>query len=313
MAHDHSHGHGHGHGHGHSHAHAAGDRRLGWAVAVNLILTLAQLVGGIAAGSLALIADALHNFSDAAALVLALAARRIARRPADDGMTFGYERAEVVAALINYTTLIMLGIWLGYEAVMRFIEPQGVDGWIVVWVAALALVIDLVTALLTMTMAKDSINIRAAFIHNIADALGSVAVIVAGVLILTLDWKLADPIVTVMISVYILWHSLVEIRPAVRILMLGSPPGIETAGVIAALEKVEGVSSVHHAHLWQMQENTASLEAHLVLAEAADPGTVKAEARRVLKELGITHSTLETELLSQACRGAKVVGHRVAS
>ena len=142
----------------------AGDRKVAAAIGVNILLTLVQIAGGILSGSLALIADALHNFSDAASLVIAFAARKIARRKADAKMTFGYDRAEVVAALINYTTLIIVGLYLIYEAVMRFIEPQGVDGWLVVIIAAVALIVDMVTALLTYTLSKTSVNIRAAFL-----------------------------------------------------------------------------------------------------------------------------------------------------
>lgn len=200
----------------HDHVHIdpeAGDRRVFAAIAVNLGLTVAQIVGGIVSGSLALIADALHNFSDAISLIIAFAARKIARRPRDADMTFGYGRVEVVAALINYTTLIVIGLYLLYEAAMRFADPQPVEGWLIVIIAGIALVVDAATALLTYTMSKSSVNIRAAFLHNVADALGSIAVIVAGTLILLYDWRLIDPIVTVMIAGYILWQSFREIGP----------------------------------------------------------------------------------------------------
>ena len=173
----------HGDHHGHHHYHIdpdAGDTRLVWAVAVNVGLTVAQVIGGILSGSLALIADALHNFSDAISLIIAVLARRIARRPADAGMSFGYGRAEIVAALVNYTTLTVLALYLIYEGIMRALNPQPIDGWLVVWIAVAALVVDLATAALTLAMSRRSMNIRAAFLHNLADALGSVAVIVAG-------------------------------------------------------------------------------------------------------------------------------------
>src|SRR5215207_36408 len=210
--HDHA-GHGHGfeavaqrprkaHGH-HHHDHGvsaeAGDRRVLWAVLVNVILTFAQIAGGIFAGSLALVADAIHNLSDAAALGLAFTARRIARRPSNETMTFGYGRAEGIAALINYTTLIVISVYLVYEAVWRLAQPEPVDGWIVVIIAGVALVVDTITALLTFRLAKDSANIRAAFLHNVADALGSIGVIIAGTLVILFDWWIVDPIVTIAI------------------------------------------------------------------------------------------------------------------
>ena len=200
-----------GHGHHHHVDLEAGDRRVFAAIAVNMGLTVAQIVGGIVSGSLALIADALHNFSDAISLIIAFGARKIARRPRAAEMTFGYGRVEVVAALINYTTLIVIGLYLLYEAAMRFADPQPVEGWLIVIIAGIALIVDAVTAALTYAMSKSSVNIRAAFLHNVADALGSVAVIVAGTLILLYDWRLVDPIVTLGISAYILWHAGVEI------------------------------------------------------------------------------------------------------
>ena len=301
-----------GHGHHHHVDPDAGDRRVALAVLVNLGLTVVQVIGGIFAGSLALIADALHNFSDAISLIIAFGARKIARRPADAQMTFGYGRAEVVAALINYTTLIVIGLYLLYEATMRLFDPQGVDGWLVVIVAGVALAVDLVTAGLTFTLSKSSVNIRAAFLHNVADALGSIAVIIAGTLILLYDWRLIDPLVTFMIAGYILWQSLVEIRGVIRILMLGSPPDMETAKVMDHVRQIDGVADVHHAHLWQMDEHMAALDTHLVIDKGdwhrAD--AIKAVVKAALQErFGIIHSTIEMECAAHACTDAAAIGH----
>ncbi|PTW61518.1 cobalt-zinc-cadmium efflux system protein [Breoghania corrubedonensis] len=313
--HDADHVHSRGNGHGHHHHHVdpnAGDLRITFAIGINFLLTLVQIVGGIMAGSLALIADALHNFSDAISLVIAFGARKIARRPSDAQMTFGYDRIEIVAALINYTTLIILGLYLVYEAVLRFIEPEGVDGWMVIIIAIVALVIDLGTALLTYAMSKSSMNIRAAFLHNVADALGSVAVIVAGTLILLYDWRLIDPIVTLLIAGYILWQSFLEIGPVIRILMLASPPDIAAQSVLDSLRDIEGVADVHHVHLWQMNEHQNAVDAHLVIAEGfwerAD--TIKASAKQRLKsEFGVGHTTLEMECTHHVCLEARAIGH----
>lgn len=302
----------------HSHHHhnhidpEAGDRRVFLAVAVNLLLTLAQVAGGVVAGSLALIADAIHNFSDAITLIIAFAARKIARRPSDSNMTFGYGRIEIVAALINYTTLIIIGIYLIYEALMRFIEPRGVDGWLVIVIAGVALVIDLATALLTFSLSKESINIRAAFLHNVADALGSVAVIAGGTLILLYDWRIVDPLVTLLIAGYILWQSFKEIGQVVRILMLGSPPGMATNEVIECIRSVDGVSGVHHAHFWQVMEKENAVDAHIVIDEGAwgRADAIKEKVKeRLHSELGIGHSTLEMECARHACTDAQIVGH----
>jgi cobalt-zinc-cadmium efflux system protein len=303
------------HNHHHHHHHVdpeAGDAKVFWAVFVNMALTVVQIVGGVLSGSLALIADALHNFSDAISLIIAFAARKIARRPADEDMTFGYGRAEVVAALVNYTTLIVIGFYLIYEAVMRFFEPEPVAGWMVVIIAAIALAIDLVTALLTFSMSKDSMNIRAAFLHNLADAMGSVAVILAGSLVILFDWWLVDPLVTLLIAGYILYMAFNEIGPAIRILMLGNAPGLDTQSVLDDIRAVSGVDNVHHVHLWQMQEHENALDAHIVISpgkwDQAD--AIKQSVKQRLSEQhGIHHATLEVECTHHACPEPQTIGH----
>ncbi len=301
------------HGHHHHVDPEAGDRRVFAAIAVNMGLTVVQIVGGIISGSLALVADALHNFSDAISLVIAFGARKIARRPRDAEMTFGYGRVEVVAALINYTTLIVIGLYLVYEAAMRFAEPQDVEGWVIVVIAGIALVVDTATALLTYAMSRSSVNIRAAFLHNMADALGSVAVIVAGTLILLYNWRLIDPIVTLMIAGYILWQSFREIGPVVRILMLGSPPEIETEAVLDTVRGIDDVTGIHHAHLWQMDEHRAALDAHIVIAEGRwkDADAIKARVKTALSDqFDIEHTTLEMECARHACEAPSEFGGR---
>ena len=312
MPQDHSH-HGHSHGghsrHGHHHVDPeAGDRKVIAAIAVNLGLTAVQLVAGAVSGSLAMIADAVHNLSDALSLVIAFAARRIARRPADAGMTFGYGRAEMVAALVNYTTLAVISIWLLWEGAARLVDPQPVEGWIVVIVAGGALAVDLVTAALTWRMAKTSANIRAAFLHNLADALGSVGVIVAGTLILLFGWWIVDPLVTLGIAGYILWHVWQGAPRVIRMLMLASPPGLEAGAVLAEIEGAPGVEGVHHLHLWEMQEGEGAVDAHVVTR--GDPAEVRAAvAERLRAAFGVSHTTLEVERPGDCPPGAAAIGH----
>ena len=150
-----------------------------------------------------------------------------------------------------------------------FVDPQGVDGWLVVIIAGIALLVDVITAALTYSLSKQSVNIRAAFLHNVADALGSIAVIVAGTLIILYDWRLVDPIVTVMIAGYILWQSLKEIGSVIRILMLGSPPSIPAADVLTRIKETEGVAGVHHVHFWQLDEHANAVDAHVVIEAGA--------------------------------------------
>ena len=299
----------------HDHAHIEpkeGDRRVAIAIWANGLLTVAQIVGGILSGSLALIADAIHNFSDMASLVIAFGARKIARRPADAKMTFGYGRVEIVAALINYTSLIIIGLYLVYEGAMRFVDPPEIEGWTVVILGGVALFIDTLTAWLTYSMQKGSVNIRALFLHNLSDALASVAVIVGGVLILLYDIRWVDPAITIGIAAYILWLAFSEIGDPIRTLMLGSPPDIDTDKVIAAVEKVDGVEEVHHAHFWQMQEHRAALDTHVVVAPDRweDVENIKEAVKtRLSEEFGIDHSTLEFEKADNKHHDAARYGH----
>lgn len=301
------------HDHGHAHIDPkSGDKRVSIAIWANGLLTVAQIAGGVFAGSLALIADALHNFSDMASLVIAFGARKIARRPADARMTFGYGRIEIVAALVNYTTLILVGFYLLYEGGMRFIDPPEVKGWWVIGLGAVALAIDTLTAWLTYSMQKGSVNIRALFVHNLSDALASLAVVVGGVLIVLYDIRWVDPAITILIAAYILYLAFTEIGGTIRTLMLGSPPDIETDAVIDAVAEVDGVEEVHHAHFWQMEEHEAALDTHVVIdPERWDEIKDIKEAikARLKDDFGIEHSTLEFERSDRECTDAERYGH----
>ena len=301
------------HDHGHAHIDPeSGDRRVSIAIWANGLLTVAQVIGGILSGSLALIADALHNFSDMASLVIAFAARKISRRPADERMTFGYGRIEIVAALVNYTTLILIGFYLIYEGGMRMIDPPEVAGWTVVILGGIALFIDTLTAMLTYSMQKGSVNIRALFLHNLSDAAASVAVVFGGSLIILYDMRWVDPAITIGIALYILYLAFTEIGGPIRTLMLGSPPEIDGDEVVEAMRGVDGVADVHHVHLWQMQEHEPALDCHVVLtADGWDQAEkIKGAIKDRLKEkFSIGHSSLEFEHQDRAHEKADLFGH----
>ncbi len=283
----------------HTHQHDVkniGDRRLMLAIIANMLLTVAQVAGGIVSGSLSLVADALHNFSDASSLLIAWLARRIGRQPADDLRTFGYRRAEVIAALVNLVSLVIIGLYLIYEAVWRIFQPQVIEGWIVVIVAGVALVVDVATAVLTWTMSKHSMNIRAAFLHNVSDALASVGVVVAGSLILLYGWYWTDTLLTLVIAAYVLYQAMTLLPQTIHLLMEGTPEGLSVTDVKAAMEAVEGVKNVHHIHLWQIDEHRSALEAHIVIDHFEDTARIKdALKARLGDSFDITHSTLEFE------------------
>lgn len=274
-----------------------GDSRLVWAIFINMLLTVAQVIGGIVSGSLSLIADALHNFSDASSLLIALVARKIGRRPADDFKSFGYKRSEVIATFINLITLVIVGIYLIYEALFRLYEPQIIEGWIVIIVAGVALVIDLATALLTYSMSKDSMNIRAAFLHNVSDALASLGVIIAGTLILLYQWYWSDTVLTLMIAAYVLYQAYSLLPTTIHILMEGTPINISINEVITKMEDIDGVTGVHHLHLWQLNEHKNALEAHVQIKDFNDSQNIKKQLKALLEEhFFILHSSLEFEV-----------------
>lgn len=275
----------------HSHSN---DGKLGIAVFINVLLTIAQIIGGILSGSLSLIADALHNFSDAGAILIAIIARKIANKPANENMTFGYQRAEIIGAFINSITLVLIGIYLIFESIDKYYNPTEIDGWLVVWVAGIALVIDTATAILTFKSgAKDSMNIRAAFIHNVSDALASVAVIVSGILIILYQWYFVDLLTTIGISIYVIFHGVMLIKESVRILMEAVPVNIAVSDIKSDVEGFSYIEKAIDIHVFQLNEHKIYLEAK-VLFSAIDNDHSLLEIKEMLRiKYDITHSTLE--------------------
>lgn len=284
---------------GHHHHHKPQSQRgLLVAVGINVLLTLAQVVGGIISGSLSLIADALHNLSDSAALGIAIFARKISQKPADEFKTFGYQRAEVIAALINLTLLITISFYLIYEAVWRVVEPQAITGWVVVVVAGVALVVDMITALITYRMSKNSLNMKAAFLHNLSDVLASIGVIIAGTLILLYEWYWVDTAITFFIAGFVLWQSLTLLPATIHILMEGTPERLSSEEIKQVIEKTTDVEGVHHIHIWSIDEHRVALEAHVVVTtdKLKEVELIKDKLKKTLKKkFNITHSTLEFE------------------
>lgn len=305
MPHDHGHS---GHSHSHSHGETLQDGPLMWAVVINLALTFAQIGGGWWADSVALMADGVHNLSDALALVLAVGARRLARRPASPQMSFGWGRAEIIAAFVNYLALIVVSVWLMVEAFGRLADPPSVNSSVVIALALFALIVDLWTAWLTLRYAKESMNIRAAYLHNLADAGVSVAVLLGGVLIWAFGWRIADPILTLLISVVILWHIKGDLGPLLRLMMLGAPQGIDHAALRATVTAVPGVRDMHHLHLWQIDERRISAEMHLVV-DGDHPAVLRAVKAKLASEFGITHSTIEVEGPEDGCAADDIGDH----
>ena len=283
---------------GHHHHTPESDKGLKFAITINILLTLAQAIGGAIAGSLSLIADALHNLSDAAALGIALFARSISRKPADEINTFGYKRAEVIAALINLTTLIIISVYLLYEAIWRIIEPQVITGWIIVIVASVALIIDMITALITFKMSKNSMNMKAAFLHNLSDGMASLGVILAGILIILYEWFWVDTFITLLIAGFIFWQGLTMLPKTIHLLMDGSPHSLSIDEIKLAAEMISGVENLHHIHIWNLDEHRIALEGHVSVdvSELKEAESIKDQLKEMLRDkFNISHSTLEFE------------------
>lgn len=277
--------------HTHRHSH---DVKLSMAVFINVLLTIAQVVGGIFSGSLSLIADALHNLSDAGAILIAILARKIARKPANSKMTFGFKRAEILGALINSTTLIIIGIYLIYEAINKYFAPQPIDGWIVVWIASIALVIDSITAWLTYQAgAKDNLNLKAAFIHNLSDAFASVVVIVAGSLIILYQWYVVDLLATIVISVYVVYHGIILAKQSISILMQAVPIHIDIDKLCKNIELIPNIDKVRHIHVWQLDDSEVYLETSVNLKSIKCTQDLISIKNLLATQYDIHHSTIE--------------------
>lgn len=295
MSHDHSHG-----------TEDVSDSVLLWCIIVNLGLSVFEFVGGVIAGSVALMADAAHNTNDAAALLIAYVARKISKKGADAKYTFGYRRAELIGAMIQLTALILVGLYLVYEAVRRIVEPEPLLGGWIMAAAGVAVVVDVVTAWLLWAMSKGSLNVKAAFLHNLTDAGASVAVLIGGATIYWLDWSWVDPLISLGIAGYILYMSFGLLKKTSRILMEGTPPELSLDEIKKALEDLDGVENVHHIHVWELDEHHRALEAHVVIGENRSMEaleSLKAAVKEHLDErFSITHSTLEMESADKDCR-----------
>lgn len=291
-----------GHHHHHHGACSHTDKtgyKLFLAIVFNLALSLVQVVGGVLSGSLALVADALHNFSDVGSLIIAYFAQKIAKKPADKVMTYGYGRAEIIGALINSTSLVIVGVYLVYEAVVRFFNPVPIDGWIVVYVAGLALFVDLVTVFLTYEGSKTSVNMRAAYVHNLSDALASVAVIFSGVAVILFKSYWVDFVATILISLYMFYHSYGLTLSCIRTLMQAVPYEIDTDEVKKSLIAISGVVDVSRMHIWEVHEKKRNFEAQIKtdLTNLNELDAVKKKIREVLFEDFKVHSaTLDFEV-----------------
>jgi len=284
----------------HAHAHARAREGSVKALRLTLVLTatftVVEVVGGLVAGSLALLADAAHMLSDNASLGIALFAAWLAWRPAGPSRTFGYRRAEILAALFNGVTLVALSIWIFIEAAERLGDPPEVEAGLMLGIAVTGLVVNLVAARILQRHSAESLNVSAALRHVLADLLGSLGVIVAAVIILTTGWEYADPAVSVLIGVLVLGSSWGILRDSTQILLEGSPPGTDVQEVGRAMAAMAGVTQVHDLHVWTITSGFPALAAHVLVGRDVDCHLKRLELEAMLRDrFGLEHTTLQVD------------------
>ena len=286
------------HSHHHHHHDMKGKNML-IAVILNIAITVSQVVGGIISGSLALLSDALHNFSDVLSLVISYAANRLAKRKASTRKTFGYKRAEIIAAFVNAATLLIVAVYLIYEAILRFIYPQPIESNLVIWLATLGIVANGISVLLLKSGSESNMNIRSAYLHLFSDMLASVAVLVGGLLMKYLGWYWVDSVLTVCIAIYLIVVGYDLLKESFKVLMLFTPDDLDLEDITAHLITLEQVSNVHHVHIWQLNEQEVHLEAHIEFNKDITISEFDAIMVGIEKEMedkfGINHINIQPE------------------
>lgn len=281
------------------HHHEVKGKNLFITIVLNIIITLSQMMGGLISGSLALLSDALHNFSDIMALVIAWWANRISLRDKSENKTFGYRRAQIIAALFNGSVLVGIGIYLIIEAAGRLQHPQQIESQLVIWLALLSIVLNAASVLLIKDDSHDNLNIRAAYLHLLTDVMTSVAVLVGGLLMLTLGWFWVDPVVTILIAVYLIHAAWALIAESVNILMMSAPSAMDMDKLQAIVRSYQQIENIHHVHLWQLDDQNTFLEAHLDFSEDLSLSQAASIKERLVADLhdqlGVDHVTLQYE------------------
>lgn len=277
---------------------AAASRPLKMALAIVLVIMAAEVIGGILSNSLALLSDAGHMLIDALALILSLGAMTIARRPANRTRTYGYHRIEILAALANGITVGLVSLYIFYEAYQRFSEPPVVKVPLMLSVAIIGLIANLTAIFLLRGGGTASLNIRAAFWHIVGDTMSSVGVIITAIVISITGWKVADPIVAVVIGIIILWGAVRLVRESIDILSDTVPKHIPVDKVIEAIKKIPGVEDVHDIHIWTLTSGVHALSAHLLITDrmvSRSAGIIQTAQRDLKRSFDIAHSTLQLE------------------
>ena len=254
------------HTHNHSHSHSHNDlkgRNLLISILLNIVITISQIVGGLISGSLALLSDALHNFSDVLSLLISYIANLLARREASFNKTFGYKRAEILAAFINASTLIIVAVLLIIEAIKRFFNPEEIESNLVIWLSLIAIIGNGFSVLLLQKDSKVNMNMRSAYLHLLTDMLASVAVLIGGLLMKYYEIFWVDSLLTLLIALYLIWVGIDLFKESFKVLMLFTPTDLQIHDIVKELSVIEEIKNVHHIHVWQLNEEEIHFEAHI--------------------------------------------------
>lgn len=284
------------HAHNHTHpAPTAVGRALTIGIVINLVYAAIECGIGLWQGSMGLVADAGHNLSDVAGLALALIAVRLAQRRASARYTFGYRKASVLISLLNALLLLAAVAGIVWECIEKFLDPQPVGGWTVAVTAAVGVAVNFFSARLLTAGRQDDLNIRGAYLHMVLDALVSVGVVVSGVAIGLTGWEIVDPIVGLIVAAVIVYSSWHLLTASLRLAVDGVPDGVDPETLRQAMLQVEGVSDIHHLHVWALSTTQNALTAHVVVGDLARSEAVRHALRETLSAHGIDHATLEVE------------------
>lgn len=252
-----------GNNHNHNHHHEVQGKNLLFSIVLNIVITVAQVIGGILSGSLALISDALHNFSDVLSLVFSYVAHKLSKKKASVNQTFGYKRAELIAAFVNAMTLIIVALLLIYGATERFFNPQKIESGLVIWLSILGIVVNGLSAILLKNDADKNLNMKSAYLHLFTDMLASVAVLIGGLLMKQYQWFWVDSLLTLLIAVYLIIVGVDLLKKSTQMLMLFTPVHIDINEIVGEVHKISGGGKLHHIHVWHLNDDELHLEAHL--------------------------------------------------
>jgi len=252
----------HNHNHSHTHTDLKG-RNLIISILLNIIITVSQVIGGLISGSLSLLSDALHNFSDVLSLIISYIATALSKKKASINKTFGYKRAEIIAAFVNAATLIIVAIFLIIEAIERFIEPMEIESNLVIWLSLLGILANGFSVLLLKKDAEKNMNMKSAYLHLFTDMMASVAVLIGGLLMKFFQMYWVDPALTLAIALYLIYMGYDLLKESTRVLMLFTPSKIHVQNIVETIGRIDPIKNVHHIHIWQLNEDEVHLEAHI--------------------------------------------------